>query len=303
MAEPKTHSPQGQLDELEIVVLCEDSVLYESPYLGQHGISLLARARSEGISRNILMDVGQNPSALLGNFSLMNIDPKEVDGIVITHCHYDHTRGLAEVLRAIGKSDLPVVAHPKLFRLNFITTPHLRHVGVMQGDSAERLREAGAELFLTSDPLQLMPGLFTTGEVKRQTEYEEVGIGGLSTLEDGHLKKDEMPDDLSIVACVRGHAPVIMTGCSHAGIVNIVKQVSSMCDTTSFENVLGGFHLVEASEERIKKTCTGLAAFDLKAVMPGHCTGFRAQAALYASFGKAFTPLQTGMHIRISALP
>ncbi len=274
--------------------------MYEAPYLGQHGISLLVRAHGGGFTRNILMDVGQNPGALLGNFPLMGVDPREIDGVVITHCHYDHTQGLAEVLRAIGRSDLPVVAHPGLFRLNFISAPYLRHVGVMKGDSQDRLREAGAQLYLCSDPLRLMPGLFTTGEIRRQTDFEEVGIA-LATLEEGRLRKDEMRDDISLVARVKGKPPVVMTGCGHAGIVNILKHVSEMCGSRAFENVLGGFHLVEAPEERIRKTCESLKGFDIKAIMPGHCTGFRAQAALYTAFGKAFTPLQTGMRIRLTA--
>jgi 7,8-dihydropterin-6-yl-methyl-4-(beta-D-ribofuranosyl)aminobenzene 5'-phosphate synthase len=301
MTEAKDPNPKGQLDELEIIVMAEDSVMYESPYLGQHGIALLARATGGGVTRHVLMDVGQNPTGLLYNFRTMGIDPSCIDAIVITHCHYDHTQGLAEIVAATGKKDLPVIAHPAMFRLNFITAPFLRHVGVMSGDAEDKLRAAGAELYLTTDPLELMPGLFTTGEVRRQTDYEEVGIGGLATIEDGRVKRDGMPDDLSIVARVRGHAPLIMTGCSHAGIVNIVKQVSSMCGTREFENVLGGFHLIEASEDRIKKTVAGLSEFKMKALMPGHCTGFRAQAAMYAAFGKAFTNLQTGMRIKVSA--
>ena len=301
MTEAKDPNPKGQLDELEIIVIAEDSVMYESPYLGQHGISLLARACGGGVTKNILMDVGQNPMGLLYNFKQMDINPACIDAIVITHCHYDHTQGLAEIVAATGKKDLPVIAHPAMFRLNFITAPFLRHVGVMSGDSGDKLRAAGAELYLTTDPLELMPGLFTTGEVKRQTEYEEVGIGGLATIEDGRVKQDGMPDDLSVVARVRGHAPLVMTGCSHAGIVNIVKQVASMCGTREFENVIGGFHLIEASEDRIKKTVAGLAEFKLKAIMPGHCTGFRAQAAMYTAFGKAFTNLQTGMRIKVTA--
>ncbi|MGD9939975.1 MAG: MBL fold metallo-hydrolase [Clostridia bacterium] len=297
----KDPNPKGQLDELEIIVMAEDSVMYESPYLGQHGISLLIKATGGGVTKNVLMDVGQNPTGLLYNFRTMGLDPSCIDAIVITHCHYDHTQGLAEIVAATGRKDLPVIAHPAMFRLNFITSPFLRHVGVMSGDSEEKLRAAGAELYLTTDPLELMPGLFTTGEVQRQTDYEEVGIGGLATIDGGKVKPDGMPDDLSMVARVRGHSPLIMTGCSHAGIVNIVKQVASMCGTREFENVLGGFHLIEASEERIKKTVAGLSEFKMKTIMPGHCTGFRAQAALYAAFGATFTPLQTGLRIKVSA--
>ncbi len=297
MSELKGNKPYGELDELEVTVMCEDSVQYESPYLGQHGISLLLRGIRGGISRTILMDVGQNPSALLENFRVMKIDPPEIDSIVLTHCHYDHTQGLTEVLKAIGKKDLPVIAHPSIFRLNFITFPYLRNVGVMMGDREEALRDAGAELYLTRDPLQLMSGIFTTGEIKRVTDFEEAGIS-LSTIDKGQVKPDPMMDDVSIAACVRGKAPVILTGCSHAGIVNIVTQVSQVCGTREFECVTGGFHLVEAPDERIKKTTDALKKFTIKSIVPGHCTGFRAQASLYGAFGPAFKPLQTGMVLK-----
>lgn len=197
MAQTNSIPPFGLLDELEVLVLCEDSVMYESPCLGQHGLSLLVRARQGELRRSIAMDVGQNSGALLGNFALMGIDPAEIDGIVLSHCHYDHARGLAMVLRAIGKADLPVYAH--------------------------------------------------------------------------------------------------------AGIVNILARVSELCGTAEFENVLGGFHLVEASDEVIRKTCEGLAAFGIKALAPGHCTGFPAQVALRATFGERHTPLQTGMRIRVGS--
>jgi len=302
MAEPKDRNTRGRLDELEIMVMAEDSVMYESPCLGQHGISLLIRATAGGATRNVLMDVGQNPTALLYNFERMGVSPSCIDAIVITHCHYDHTQGLAEIVAAIGKKGLPVIAHPSLFRLNFITDPFLMHVGVAPGDSEARLREAGAEPYLTVDPVELMPGLSTTGEVSRQTDYEDVGIGGLSTIEDGRVVRDGMLDDLSIIARVRGRAPLVMTGCSHAGIVNIVKHASSMCGTREFDNVIGGFHLVEASDERIRKTVEGLAEFSLRAIAPGHCTGFRAQAAMYSAYGETFTALRTGMRIKVTAL-
>lgn len=301
MPEKTIAMPDGELDELEVLVMCEDSVMYESSFLGQHGISLLVRARSGGFARSFLMDVGQNPKALLANFPLMGADLKEIDGIVVTHCHYDHTQGLAEVVRAIGKSDLPVIAHPSIFRLNFITAPYLRNVGVLRGDAAERLYEAGAELYLCADPLRLMPGLFTTGQVRRRTDFEEVGISSLATLESGRVMKDEMQDDVSLVARVRGKSPVVLTGCSHAGIVNILKQVSEMCAVNGFENVIGGLHLVEAPDDRIRKTCEALKGFAFNALTAGHCTGFRAQAALHAAFGTKFSPLQTGMRFRVQA--
>lgn len=294
--------PGGTLDELEIITMAEDSVLYESPYLGQHGIALLARARSGSTTLNVLMDVGQDPDALLVNFSRMGIRPSELDAIVITHCHYDHTQGLARIVAATGKKDVPVIVHPDLFRPNFVTGPVFRDIGVQPSDSEEAITIAGGKVFKSRTPVLLMPGLFTTGQVPRRTAYEEAGISGLSTIENGRVVPDPMDDDISLVAVVGGHDPVILTGCSHAGIVNIARHVADLTGAHGFENIIGGFHLIEAADGRIARTVDDLAGFRIHHLTPGHCTGFRAQAAMLSRFGDAFEPLHTGMRFSITAV-
>lgn len=289
----------GELDQLEITVLAEDSVLYESPFLGQHGISMLLRAQKEGIRRSILVDVGQNPKALLNNMDLMNIDPSEIDSIVITHCHYDHSQGLAALVKTIGKKGLPIVAHPSLFRPHFINKPYLRHVGVMEDDKKEEVEKAGGLLFLVSDPFLLMPGLTTTGEVPRKTDFEEVGIA-LFTIAEGHVNKDLMLDDIAVVAKVTGNGLVIITGCSHAGIINIVKHSKAITGIHELEGIIGGFHLIEATEERIQRTVEELKKEGPRWISAGHCTGFRAQVKLSLAFGEGFSPTHTGIKFSIT---
>lgn len=286
------------LDKLTVTVLAEDSVPYESPLLGQHGVSYWLEAERRGSTKKILVDVGQNPEALLFNVGKLGIPLREADAVVLTHCHYDHTQGLTRILEAIGRKNVPVIAHPALFRLNFVTDPFFQHVGVMQGDRAEDLRAAGAELVLVSGPLQLMPGLSTTGEVPRVTDFEEVGIA-LSTLdENGRVVPDSMPDDLSLAARIEGKGLALVTGCSHAGIINILRHV--LTPGEKLEAVIGGLHLVEAPDERIEKTVEALAGYSPSLVAAGHCTGFRAQAALYRVLGKRFTPLGSGAVFRFS---
>ena len=287
-------SHRQELSRVHITVLAEDSVGYETPYLGQHGISMLLEAERNGIKKNILVDVAQDPLALLENMKRMNISASCIDAIVLTHCHYDHTRGVSRILKEIGKGDIPVVAHPALFRPHFITDPFLRQVGVMKGDGVDDIQAAGGALYLTHDPLEIMPGLWTTGEVERNTDFEEVGIS-LFTIENGRLKTDAMPDDLSLVANVENKGLVIVTGCSHAGIVNIVRQAIKRSETHKLHGIIGGFHLIEASEERIQKTVQALDGLNPDWVLAGHCTGFKAQVALYNTFGDRFSPLHTGM--------
>ncbi|MEN6500276.1 MAG: MBL fold metallo-hydrolase [Rectinema sp.] len=281
------------LDFLSVRVVAEDSVMYESPYWGQHGISLYITAVKEGSTRHILMDVGQSHEALLHNMTVMNIDPASIDAIILSHCHYDHTQGLSEVLKAIGKSDLPVIAHPEIFKLNFIDAPYLRHVGVMAGDSEENLKKNGASLFLTPDPVQLLPGLVTTGYVTRQTDFEEVGIALKTINAKNELVSDPMNDDISILAAVN-KGLVVLSGCSHAGIVNITKQAIAMSGIHDVAAIIGGLHLVEAPMDRIEKTVDALHSMVKGSIYAGHCTGFNAQVELRKQFGMRFMPLQTG---------
>lgn len=280
------------LDRLRVTVLAEDSVGYETPYLGQHGISLLLDAARGATTRRVLIDVAQHPDPLLFNMERMGIEPASIDTIVLTHCHYDHTRGLARILETIGKDDVPVVAHPDVFRLTFITDPYLRHIGVPASDSREHIEAAGGRLFLARTPLALMPGLTTSGEIERTTDFEAPEME-LRTIREQRVEVDEVADDISVFAVTRESGTVVLTGCSHAGIVNITRAARAMSGG-GVGAVVGGLHLVEASAERITKTAAALNEEGVSRVFAGHCTGFPAQVELGGVFGDRFAPLRTG---------
>ncbi len=288
----------GKLDSLKITVLAEDSVLYESPYLGQHGLSLLLEGRRGETTRRILVDVGQNPQALLYNMRIMNVWPAAIDAVVLTHCHYDHTQGIVAMLKEIGKREFPVIAHPDVFRTHFVVQPYLRHVGVMQGDSGEEIEKAGGRLYLTKDPLEMMPGIMTTGEVKRQVDFEEVVIG-FKTTDGGKIEDDQMLDDISVVSNVEEKGLVIVAGCSHAGVINIVRHAKEITGCDQIEGVVGGLHLVDAPDARTKRTVEELSKLNPKWIWAGHCTGFKAQVELYLALGERFSPLHTGMKLEL----
>lgn len=290
----------GALDNLRIIILAEDSVLYESPYLGQHGVSFLVEGVSQGNKKIILVDVGQNSEALLSNMQTLGISPSIIDTIVLTHCHYDHTQGIVHILRETGRKDIQVIAHPSIFRLHFITQPYPRHVGIMPGDSKEEIEKAGGSLSLTKDPLVIMPGIMTTGEVKRRTEFEEVRIG-LKTIENGRVVDDLMLDDISVIANVKDKGLVIVTGCSHAGIINIANQAIEVTGCNKIEGIIGGLHLVEASDTVIRRTVEELSKLNVAWISAGHCTGFKAQVELYLAFGERFSPLHTGMQFELAS--
>lgn len=289
------------LQKLIVTLLAEDSVPYESPLLGQHGLSLWVEAFGPGERKHILVDVGQNPEALRHNAEKLGVDLAEADAVVLTHCHYDHTKGVAALIGATGRKDLPVIAHPSLFRPHFVVRPFIEHVGVMDGDGPQELTAAGARLLLSADPLSLMDGMITTGEVPRQTDFESPGIDLFTLDEAGRLQEDAVMDDLSLLAVVEGRGLVVLTGCSHAGIVNIVRHGLKLTGCERLAAVIGGLHLVEADESRIVRTVAALDSFGPDLVAAGHCTGFRAQVALYETFREAFQPLGAGKRFVVTS--
>jgi 7,8-dihydropterin-6-yl-methyl-4-(beta-D-ribofuranosyl)aminobenzene 5'-phosphate synthase len=168
----------------------------------------------------------------------------------------------------------------------------------MSGDSREEIEKAGGDLFLTRDPVKLMSGITTTGEVKRQTDFEQVGIA-LKTIDGEEVVDDQMLDDISVVANVKGKGLVIVTGCSHAGIVNIAKHAMELTGCEKIEGIIGGLHLIDAPDGRIKRTVEELSKLNPEWICAGHCTGFKAQVELYLAFKERFSPLHTGMQFEI----
>ncbi|WP_297506069.1 MBL fold metallo-hydrolase [Thermococcus sp.] len=154
---------------MRVVVLVEDYSGYESPFLAQHGVSFLI----EKNGKKVLFDTGQSAYPVLHNMRLLGIRPESIDYVFLSHCHYDHTGGLLEILKAIGRR-VPVIAHPTLFRRHFVTRPHLRDVGIpFRREDVEEL----AELYLTAEPIEIVEGLFSTGEIRDREDFERVSIG------------------------------------------------------------------------------------------------------------------------------
>lgn len=287
----------GTIDSLKISVLLEDYAGYETSFLAQHGISLLLEARAEGCEKRILLDVGQSGLPILHNMRLLGISPASIDAVVLSHCHYDHTEGLVEILQAIGK-DLPVIAHPDIFRDNYIFQPFIRNIGITGKNGPEAVKAAGGQLFLTAESFEIMPGVLCTGEVPRKVDFEKPGIGTFN-LANNQITGDRIMDDISLAVNVRGKGLVIVVGCSHAGIVNIVNHIRETTGIDRIEGIIGGLHLIEAGAERIRKTAEALKEINPGWVAAGHCTGFRACVELAAALGDRFQQLHAGKIVEV----
>jgi len=273
-------------------VLADDSVKFGSPTLAQHGVSLYVELND----LVFLMDTGWNGRVVVDNAKKMRLNLKKVDAIFLTHCHYDHTGGLLEVLREIGKDELPIFAHPSLFRNSLVKRGRrLKYVGVPKDVSPEKVEEAGGKLVLADRPTEFLEGVWSTGEVPRKTKFEDTGLNAF-TKRGNRLVKDPMKDDMSVVLKLEDGI-VVLTGCSHAGVVNIIWQAMKVTNDERVLGVMGGFHLISASKERIRRTVEEFERLRVKKVVAGHCTGFEAQRAFSNTFGKRFMPMATGLKV------
>ena len=160
------------------------------------------------------------------------------------------------------------------------------------------IESAGGKLLLSKDPVQLREGVIVLGEIPRKTDFEEPSINAI-TIEEGRVKKDMLFDDTALAVNVEGHGIVIVTGCSHSGIVNIALRAKDIFPGIPIEGILGGFHLKDVDSEHIEKTVSQLASLKPSWIAAGHCTGFDAMVAFKNYFGDDFTPLHVGKTVTI----
>ena len=277
------------VDWLKVTCVVVDDAGYDTTFLGQFGLSLLAEIRSGDREMRLLVDTGLFPGSLLNNMGILGIDPGSIDSIFLTHCHYDHTGGLGGLLEKT-REGVPIVAHPSVFRRCYVKKPRLRFIGIPERSGRDVIVERGGNLVLRSGPYELMPGVVTTGEVERRTSYEP--LENVFNDVDGDLVQDPELDDMSLVVNVGSLGLVILAGCSHAGIVNIMWQARRITGVEKIHAVIGGFHLRVAGEEQLSKTVEELSKADT--VSAGHCTGFKALKAISDSMGDSFSLLQCG---------
>jgi len=285
----------GEIDKLKVYVVAEDCAGYESPLLAQHGISMLLETYGNDLVKpfRILFDVANNSEALLYNMKLLGIDPKKIDAVVISHCHWDHTGGLMGVLNEIKGKNVPVIAHPSIFRPNFVLEPYLKHEGVPYDCTPENIESLGFKLILTRSPMKIVDGIVTSGEIERKVDFEKGGVFTY-TIANGEMVPDEMMDDMALIVNVKNKGLLVFTGCGHAGIVNTVLHAMKITGVRKVHAVFGGFHLLNASEERIRKTAEELKKIGVEEVYSGHCTGFRAHMEFYKKYGEKFHRIHSG---------
>ncbi len=283
----------GYLQEAVISILAEDTIAFDTPFVGRFGLSMLLELKAGGCEKKILYDTNSAAAPILHNLKILGKSLERVDTIFLSHCHYDHSDGLPGILKALDRP-IPVVAHTSLFRPCFEINPDgVRHIGIV-GQSREELERNGAIFTLTDTPLNLMAGVTTSGEIERKTSFEV--LEDLYTIIEGQVVQDHERDDGALILNFK-EGLVIITGCCHAGIVNTMNMAKNITGVDRIYAVIGGLHFQDADEEKIEKSIEALK--DVDWVFAGHCTGFEGMRRIANLKGERFTAIHTGTVIRI----
>jgi 7,8-dihydropterin-6-yl-methyl-4-(beta-D-ribofuranosyl)aminobenzene 5'-phosphate synthase len=261
-------------DTLNIIVLVENSV-HRGGLRAEHGLSWLLGVGSH----RVLFDTGQT-DLFLENASALGCPLDGLDAIVLSHGHYDHTGGLASACQE--SPGARVFLHPDALQPKFTASAggSSRFVGMPDASRRALAKETG-RIILESGCRELVPGLFVTGAIPRETGFEDVG--GRFFLDPNLHEPDPLADDQAVFVPTR-EGTVVVLGCAHAGIINTLRHIQRLTGDTRIRAVLGGTHLVNASEARLDATIRALATMDIPLLVPAHCTGLPATVRLWESF-------------------
>ena len=277
---------------IRLTILCENSVDQVSPYglLGEHGFS--CHLQTPG--GDFLFDTGGGMT-IMNNGKLLGIDFTGLQGILFSHGHFDHTGGLKQVLEKTGK--IPIYAHPDLFSEHYSKNSGKMHnIGIPWPQ--EELEKLGADFKFSATPCEVTPDLLLSGEVPRISKVETGDPNLLSRSEQGEQITDPLCDDLSLfINSDKGL--VILLGCAHAGLLNIIDHAIKVTGQEKIHMVLGGTHLKFCSEEQMTATLDRLAELDVDLIGASHCTGLRGARMLAERFGKRFFSASVGVMIEI----
>jgi 7,8-dihydropterin-6-yl-methyl-4-(beta-D-ribofuranosyl)aminobenzene 5'-phosphate synthase len=295
----------------DLIVKSTETVKYfdDEPLLAEHGFSALIDLKDADM--RILWDAGISETALLENMRLMEIDPKSITKIAVSHGHGDHTGAMTGVLKAmevwppkgrkwepdasledirryVAGKRVPLIAHPAAFRETWRIDDGGTRYGPYFGAPRAEWEAVGGEIVLSEGPYQLGPGCWTTGTVPRLS-FETSGIPTKMYYWDGDtFTQHFIEDDQAIVINVKDKGLVVLSGCAHSGIVNTVRYAQAISGVDTVWAILGGFHLARASDEDIRRTIEAIKQLTPKMIVPSHCTGFKAISQFAAQMPEVF---------------
>ena len=261
---------------MKLTILVDNNTLINRFFLAEPALSLFI----ESEDKKILFDVGYS-DALIKNASAMGVDLLDLDNIVLSHGHLDHTWGIEPLIHLYTEAGLEkrehgrpeIIAHPDVFCSR--TIGNIREIGTLI--SKEKIsRQFKVNLFET--PKWITDNLVFLGSIPRRNGFE--GNYPIGKVIDGDEIKDDFIADDSALVYKTSNGLVVITGCSHSGICNIIEYAKEVCGVDRIRGVVGGFHLQNPNGEQLNKTLDYFKKLKPQNTYPCHCTDLRSKCAL-----------------------
>jgi 7,8-dihydropterin-6-yl-methyl-4-(beta-D-ribofuranosyl)aminobenzene 5'-phosphate synthase len=264
---------------IRITTLSENTAS-RGDFLAEWGLSILVETE-KGV---VLFDCGKGCS-MTNNAATLGIDLNNIEKIVLSHGHSDHTGGLRELLRRM-KNGVEIIAHPDIWQAKYTRREGEadRYIGIpFQRDELESM---GGAFRLTSQPVHIADDLMTTGQIPMVTSFED--IDAALFVKDGSIwNPDKVMDDQALVVKTKQGLAVIL-GCAHRGIINTLYHAQHIAPSAEIYAVIGGSHLIGASEEGLWQTIVALRELGVQRLGLCHCTDLPAATVLAQEFGEKF---------------
>lgn len=270
-----------------------------------HGLSCAITVWSGQTTRTLLFDTGPDTTVFERNVERLGLDMGCVEGVVLSHGHWDHCGAMLRALEMIqlrnGGRSVPTYMHPDMYRSRATKAPDgtMRRLADVPSQ-ADLEKEGATVVHATAEQLLLDDLFYLSGEIPRNTTFEPGMPGQYRRSVDGSTWEPDplLMDERYVAVNVKDKGVVVFTACSHAGVVNVLTDARRSIPDSPLYGVFGGFHLSGTNEKVIPETIDALRQFELKVIAAAHCTGWRAVGALAAAFGDAVAPSAVGKIFR-----
>ncbi|MEW6297481.1 MAG: MBL fold metallo-hydrolase [Thermodesulfobacteriota bacterium] len=288
-------------DTVKRLPMTPDALTRES-VVAEHGFAALVTVTNGNTSETLLFDAGLSKSGLVHNMDVLEVRPKELHTVVLSHGHADHTQGLMGLVERLGERRMPLLLHPDAFLRRKVLFPDGHEINLPPPDR-RLLSHDGIDFIEERGPSYLLGGLvLVTGQVHRTTDFETGFPIHYALINDQWQQDPYIHDDQAVVVNVKGKGLVVLTGCGHAGAINTIRHAQELTGEQQVYAVIGGFHLSGALfEPIIPPTVAALQALHPALVVPAHCTGWKAVHAIARALPHAFVQNSVGTRFVLSA--
>lgn len=276
---------------MKITILCDNNV-GKSGILAEHGFSALIEINNA----KYLFDTGASGHVVARNALILGIDLKEIDSIIISHGHYDHAGGLEEILKITGKKS--IIANHQIFQDKYSIRKDKKVFSGIKYKKAYLENTLEADFNFIQGFVKIERDVYLTGIVPMNNEFEKISPAFKTTDENGNIILDNFQDENSLIIDTE-KGLVVITGCAHRGVVNIMQYAQTQLNKDIYA-IVGGMHLIGCKDDHFNHVANFIKEQNVGFIHPSHCTGFKRICELKSFFPTKVYPSFSGDTISIT---